>query len=157
MPLQFEVNAMSLSGMLSRGRNAVKIDARLGPPGTLRWLAVVAWTGGIFYLSHQSEPAGASVNYAMSVAAHIVVYGGLGTLLCWALAGEGAGPVRTSAWVVGTVAFALTVLYGVSDELHQVFVPGRVASEMDVGIDGVGALLGVTTWMAWSRSLRRRS
>ena len=53
--------------------------------------------------------------------------------------------------------FALTVLYGVSDELHQAFVPARVASELDVGIDAAGALLGITTWMAWLRFLPRSS
>ena len=41
------------------------------------------------------------------------------------------------------LAFALTVLYRVLDELHQAFVPGRTASEADLGLDAAGALIGV--------------
>jgi VanZ family protein len=37
----------------------------------------------------------------------------------------------------------LTVLFGASDELHQAFVPGRQSTLIDVGIDAVGAFLGL--------------
>ncbi len=36
----------------------------------------------------------------------------------------------------------ITFLYGVSDELHQWFVPGRHADGIDVLADGLGGLLG---------------
>lgn len=39
------------------------------------------------------------------------------------------------------------VLYAISDELHQRFVPGRGASPIDVGIDGIGALIGLAIWL----------
>ena len=44
---------------------------------------------------------------------------------------------------LAAVAVALTVLYGVADETHQAFVPGRVASEADLAIDASGAMTGV--------------
>jgi VanZ family protein len=47
-------------------------------------------------------------------------------------------------------AVLLSGLYGVTDEFHQAFVPGRGAAALDVGIDTLGAALGV--WLA----LRRR-
>lgn len=37
----------------------------------------------------------------------------------------------------------LAVLYAVSDELHQYFVPGRAAMAADVLIDSAGVLLAV--------------
>lgn len=37
----------------------------------------------------------------------------------------------------------LAILYASSDELHQSFVPGRSASVIDVGIDSIGAGLGL--------------
>ena len=40
-------------------------------------------------------------------------------------------------------AFALTVLYAASDELHQAFVAGRHLSALDVGIDATGALIAL--------------
>jgi VanZ family protein len=41
------------------------------------------------------------------------------------------------------LAWLLAVLYGVTDEIHQSFVPGRRAALLDVGIDGLGAFFGV--------------
>ncbi len=43
--------------------------------------------------------------------------------------------------IIGLVVLAGT-LYGVSDELHQVFVPGRHADVMDVVADMAGSTLG---------------
>ena len=38
------------------------------------------------------------------------------------------------------LAILLTVYYGISDEIHQLFVPGRVCDVVDVAIDSLGAL-----------------
>lgn len=40
-------------------------------------------------------------------------------------------------------AFILGTLYGISDEIHQSYVPDRVASGYDVLADTVGILLGI--------------
>lgn len=40
------------------------------------------------------------------------------------------------------LAFGLTVCYAASDELHQVFVPGRAGRLTDVCIDSLGGLAG---------------
>lgn len=48
-------------------------------------------------------------------------------------------------WLKGTVVFC--VLYAVSDELHQYFVPGRACRWFDVGVDTAGILLG--TFLFW--------
>lgn len=45
------------------------------------------------------------------------------------------------------LSVVLSILYGVLDELHQVFVPGRSAGFFDVFVDSVGVLLaGVILW-----------
>ena len=41
------------------------------------------------------------------------------------------------------LAWTLTVAYAASDELHQLFVPGRAGRLSDIGIDAAGALLGI--------------
>jgi len=41
------------------------------------------------------------------------------------------------------LTFLLTILYAGSDEFHQLFVPGRHPSLLDVGIDAMGALIAL--------------
>lgn len=41
-----------------------------------------------------------------------------------------------------TAGILVTLLYALSDEFHQVFVPGRSGSLWDAGIDLVGILIG---------------
>jgi VanZ family protein len=43
-------------------------------------------------------------------------------------------------------AVALAVAYAGSDEFHQTFVRGRHGSPIDVGIDAIGALIGLGVW-----------
>lgn len=49
------------------------------------------------------------------------------------------------------MALSLGVLYGVSDEWHQHFVPNRHASAQDVAADGLGVFLGVSLWVKRNR------
>jgi len=44
-------------------------------------------------------------------------------------------------------AVALCVLYGISDEVHQMFVPHRCPSVMDVLADGIGSSLGIGLYL----------
>lgn len=46
------------------------------------------------------------------------------------------------------VSYAVCVLYAVSDEIHQHFVPGRSCEIRDMLIDSVGALLGLLVCLA---------
>lgn len=84
--------------------------------------------------------------------AHGVGYAMLGALALRAFAGGRWGGVtaRTVA-----AAAALAVLYGVSDELHQTWVPGRSASIDDVAADAAGAGLAVAAGLVWRRLSRR--
>ena len=109
----------------------------------LRWALAVCWMGGIFYLSQQSSPLGASPG-DLSYLAHLGIYAVLAMLLYWALWTAVAREDPELELIVATVAFGLTVLYGVSDEIHQSFVPGRTASERDLAMDALGAFLGLS-------------
>ena len=48
------------------------------------------------------------------------------------------------------LAILFAGLYAITDELHQSFTPGRTPSPIDVGIDTIGAALGVGV-LAWIR------
>lgn len=52
--------------------------------------------------------------------------------------------------------FAFSVIYAVSDEIHQYFVPGRHAQVKDVFIDSAGALLAILIWYFIHRSYLKK-
>jgi VanZ like protein len=77
---------------------------------------------------------------------HSIGYAILGALLLRAFAG---GRLQGITWTRGAVAIVLATLYGMSDEFHQLFVPGRSADRYDVIADSVGAAIGVGLgWLA---------
>lgn len=49
----------------------------------------------------------------------------------------------------------LAMLYGVSDEIHQSFVPGRVASIADLGIDLAGILFSLLAIRFYERIVEK--
>ncbi len=113
------------------------------------WLPALAWMSVIFAFSSlpratlqatQLEMPGHQVYWELlGPIAHIVEFAVLAALLYRLLASY---PGLSGRYVLGG-AFALTVLYGLTDELHQYFVPGRNISGVDLGLDTLGALLGL--------------
>lgn len=105
-----------------------------------RSLPAIVWMTFIFVMSAQERfpgTFGVSV-YMVTIVAHMVLYGILALLLLLAISGS-QRPTRTAmlAAVVGAV------LYGISDEFHQSFVPGRDASVFDLVVNAIGATLAV--------------
>jgi VanZ family protein len=99
------------------------------------WLPVVAWAALIFAFSsipHLSSGLG-TWDTVLRKCAHVTEYAILALLLARALAQQ-------------VPAFALGVLYAVSDEVHQSFVRGRHAAPLDVAIDSVGLVIGLAAW-----------
>ncbi len=101
----------------------------------LRWIPAIVWMGVIFWLS--SRP-GSDVPSGIAPYAHFAAYAVLGAL---ALAGF-ADPTR---WLA---AAAFASAYGITDELHQAFVPGRTPDPADWALDTAGALVGAAV-LAW--------
>lgn len=52
---------------------------------------------------------------------------------------------KTKGKVIGSISFGM--IYAVTDELHQFFVPGRSARIFDVGIDTLGVITGVCIYL----------
>ena len=97
-----------------------------------RWLPVLVWAGVIFaFSSIPSLNSGLGTwDYVLRKGAHMTEYAILAVLLLRA--------TGSYAWALG-----LAVAYATSDEFHQTFVRGRHGSPIDVGIDAVGALVGL--------------
>lgn len=100
----------------------------------------------IFGLSSVPGPAfPESVDFLgrFATLAHFILYAVLGLLLASAF---GRPDGRTLA-----LAVAIASLYGVSDEMHQVFVPGRSPDPLDWLADTLGALTAVALLARISR------
>lgn len=55
------------------------------------------------------------------------------------------------------VALGLTALYALSDEIHQIFVPGRRFEWFDLGLDSLGAVIGLMGYAFLHTFLSRRN
>jgi VanZ family protein len=101
--------------------------------GALLFGPPLAFHALLFYLSSQRRlPAGPE---GADKVLHFLAYFFLALL--W-IRGFGGGRIRvTSAQALA--AFAITALFGLTDEIHQSFVPGRSASGWDLLADTLGA------------------
>lgn len=119
--------------------------------------------GVIFFLSHQS---GNSLYLppvpGMDKVCHMAIYGLLAMAVLWGLGtGKQVFPVEVA---LKTVLFCL--LYGMTDEFHQSFIPQRSVSGLDLLADLTGAFLVCVIWLRcrrfrlslerWYSSLARR-
>ncbi len=100
------------------------------------WLPVVLYAGLIFYLSslEQPMPAGGLEFERKDLVLHALEYFVLSALLL-------RGLLYSAVKRPYLFAIALSVLYGVSDEAHQLFVAGRVFSVGDIIADALGAFV----------------
>ena len=125
------------------------------------WVPPILWTALIFAASSASFSSARTADWlatlinaiaggpiapdrfevlhsAIRKAAHLTEYGILGALLLRAFRAE-SGRKWDIRWALAAVAISAAVA-GL-DEWHQLFVPSRTASPMDVLIDTIGAAL----------------
>lgn len=115
------------------------------------WGPVAVYMLVIFVLSSRADvplPRGMTDKQG-----HSLGYLGLGVAVTRACAGGLGAPVSLFQ---GLAAVALTTAYGISDEWHQSFVPGRTADVADLRADATGAILGTAACWLWG-IIRSRS
>ena len=118
------------------------------------WAPVLGYAAAIYYFSSLPKPEEQLPEFVHDLSdklLHIVEYGILGALwyraFRWA-----AGP-----WIAGSaVLFAVVAgsMYGMTDEVHQAFVPMRTASLLDWIADTIGTVIGVRG-LSWIEHRRR--
>ena len=129
----------------------------------LRWILVLLWMALIFYLSHQAAGESDSLSgdlteiiienienltsttididlfhHLVRKNAHFFAYFILSVLTLNALKWSGFTGYK---WI--STALLICVLYAVTDEVHQLFIPGRSGEVKDILIDSGGALFGI--------------
>lgn len=99
------------------------------------------------------------IEYPIRKGGHATEYAVLGFLLLATLYSWGDSVVKKRGLRILS-AFIIAVLYAISDEIHQLFVPGRSCQLTDVMIDSVGAVFGILAFLLagrlWNRLFSRR-
>ncbi len=135
----------------------------------ISWIAVFLWMLLIFYLSAQVADDSndlsigftqiilnivekiapnfefdiGTFNHIIRKNAHFFVYLVLGFLVLNALNRSGFKNIG--------LALLICVVYAVSDEIHQAFVPGRGPGVRDVFIDSVGSAVGIGIYLLFGK------
>jgi len=144
---------MNLTALVARCAGVTPRKTHVALP--LLIMAVLYWLSALPGIPLPDDPALYALFYWISPtlqnALHVPAYAALAGAWCWAL----------RAWLRVSIvqaigAFAVASAYGVFDEWHQSFVPGRYASLTDVVLDVAGAALGI--WLAaWASRYAARS
>jgi hypothetical protein len=124
----------------------------------VRWGAVVAYSALIFFLSslsdlHVLDRVSWFDFEGRDKVEHGIAYTIWAFIFSSARAATWPASPRTAVWI----ATSMGILYGVSDEIHQRYVPGRTASLYDLAVDAAGSLLGALIHAAWRRKKTRAS
>jgi len=108
----------------------------------------------IFYLSSLSSidqpgPLGKLSN--VDKLEHSVEFLVLGLLLFFSFHYTASAKIRDHAWAM---AIMVGILYAISDEVHQIFVPDRTADLLDLLVDSAGISVAsmVGVWMSERRT-----
>lgn len=138
----------------------------------IKYILVAIWMLVIFFMSNEiagtssarsdeivrtiqsigiSTPEGV-LTFLVRKAAHISAYFILGILLFNLLEEYGLGVKKM---IFASIAIA--IIYACTDEIHQIFVPGRSGEVRDVLIDTAGAAAGVVVYAALSSRLYKKS
>lgn len=116
------------------------------------WLPVALDAALIFFLSSiprlPSPPGPFSDKHF-----HFASYALFATLLVRALA---SARIRNVTGRVALLGILFAALYGVTDEIHQMFVPGRSADPYDLLADTLGAVAAAGLLLAWAIIRRQR-
>lgn len=118
----------------------MKHDLQVG-----RWLPVFLWALVIFALSSIKQVTVSEFfiwDFVAKKIAHVGEYSILFALFFRATKSN------------YPLSFALTMLYAVSDEIHQSFVPGRTAAVYDLGFDFSGA--SIAAYVIWKHKPRQK-
>ena len=106
--------------------------------GGVAYRIVETWSHltGTEYTQSEMEAYADRIDYPVRKLAHMTEYGILCLLACAFVHGYSGN------WkVCGISAVAVVALYAATDEIHQLFVPGRAGRFPDVCIDTLGAVI----------------
>lgn len=128
----------------------------------IHWTPLLVWMAVIFIASSFTADAVTErtrelgpefiSSYVRLILAHVAEFAILAVLAYWAF----RTVERPVPWVLWTSVLVFTTLYGVSDEVHQAFTPGRVPSVEDMIFDAGGGVVGLIFAEVLARSQKNK-
>ncbi|HEX2676437.1 MAG TPA: VanZ family protein [Polyangiales bacterium] len=118
------------------------------------WLPAAAYMALIWVLSSMSHPPSMPDVPFRDKGIHFMEYGVLAALIAHAFAWT--RPSRRMLLIFG-IAVVCATLFGLTDEIHQAFVPGRNSDPQDLLADGLGSLLGACAYLVLLRLVVKRA
>jgi VanZ family protein len=118
------------------------------------WLPPIIWGIFIFSFSSVTTPRVSEVHwqdFIVKKLAHFVEYAVFAVLLFRAIKGSGVGSKKA---LISALFFS--VFYGITDEFHQSFTPGREPTVRDALIDATGSLVALLVVRDWLTKVPRK-
>lgn len=118
------------------------------------YLLTGLYCAGIFWMSSQSldELPRMPVS-GLDKAAHMVLYGGLAAVVSLGIRRSGK-PIQPVVQILAPAGFCL--LYGLTDEIHQLFIPNRHFDLLDLVADAGGAAAVQAVLFGWCWKIKPR-
>jgi len=114
-----------------------------------RLIPMFAVMGMIFFLSNQPGDTFHIPSIpGIDKVAHLLIYATLAASVLYAIHEKMAGK---NSMAVSMVVVTVCFLYGIGDEFHQSFIPGRFPSVADLLADTLGAVVVCAAWFLWKR------
>jgi VanZ family protein len=110
------------------------------------WFPLIVYCLAIYVQSGQPSPEEFPDVHFMDKILHFGAYGLLGVLFFRAYQ---TLPLKDRKNLLILISIGSATLYGVSDEIHQYFVPFREADIMDVVANTMGSICGVYFYHLW--------
>lgn len=134
---------MSTNGLREKPKRTGRIIAAV---------AAILWAALIFGLSSVPGNGFPSHPNILNVVAHFCEYLIFAVLLALAF-----NDPKRAFWKTALTALIIASLYAASDEVHQLFTPGRFSDPLDWVTDTLGALLGAaaTIWVLSAQKVKQ--
>lgn len=106
------------------------------------WFPFLVWALLIFAFSSRTTGIVTEIHwqdFVFKKTIHVIEYFVFCLLLFRALKASGVKELKNALFI----SFYSALVYGITDEIHQSFIPGRTANVRDIVIDGTGAMFSV--------------
>lgn len=113
----------------------------------ISFIPVLTVMGTIFLLSHTTGAALPIDLHGFDKLLHIIAYTALGLSALFAVRER----YRKNPYIISLAIILFCLVYGISDEFHQSFIPGRTPSFLDLVADLTGGVVAVTAWGVWAK------